>query len=277
MLGGLIGSAIGAIGGFLGQQSANESNRRIAASNSAFNAQQAQLNREFQERMSNTAYVRAVQDLKNAGLNPMLAYSQGGASSPSGSTAEAVQPAPMQNKFAAATQAAQSLASLDLAKSQADKTKAETRNVEVDTQRRELELPPSREYVVDRMYTEYAKLRHEVGIAKWDEYIVEKWLRNVGPERERIKAEARSTKALAVIRELERVEKKAQADYFHDVGKGGIYWREGRAAAGAVLGVGTAAAARRALGQGLRPRSYLQRSGPGKSGTRWTSREYSYE
>jgi hypothetical protein len=52
-----------------------------------FDSHQAYLNREFQERMSNTSYQRAVEDLNKAGLSPMLAYSKGGASTPGGATA----------------------------------------------------------------------------------------------------------------------------------------------------------------------------------------------
>ena len=52
-----------------------------------FEADQAQINRDWQEMMSNTAYQRAMKDMKAAGLNPILAYQQGGAATTSGATA----------------------------------------------------------------------------------------------------------------------------------------------------------------------------------------------
>jgi hypothetical protein len=58
------------------QKEANQMNMQLASN---------QMN--FQERMANTSYQRVVEDLKAAGLNPMLAYSQGGAQVPTGASA----------------------------------------------------------------------------------------------------------------------------------------------------------------------------------------------
>lgn len=76
-----IAAAIGQVGAtglaaYLSNKGARERNER-----------QIEFAREqmaFQERMSSSAYQRAMQDMRQAGLNPILAYAQGGASTPSG-------------------------------------------------------------------------------------------------------------------------------------------------------------------------------------------------
>ena len=67
------------------QMAMNQANIAMQRETNEMNVNEAQKNRAFQEQMSNTAYQRSSQDMKAAGLNPMMMFGSGGAaSSPSG-------------------------------------------------------------------------------------------------------------------------------------------------------------------------------------------------
>lgn len=120
MIGSIIGAGASLIGSAMAADSAEKSN--------ATNIRMARMQQNFQRNQRRTAYQTAVHDLARAGLNPMLAYSQGGAPAMSGASAR-VEPTikgnPGAEAFASAMAAKRQDAELEVMQTQAEKNKSE--------------------------------------------------------------------------------------------------------------------------------------------------------
>lgn len=95
---GILGAALGgaaAGASYAGSENTNAANIQIAHQTNQMqqdtaytiaenNYQEAMRARNWQEKMSNTAWQRGVEDMRKAGINPMAAFRMGGASTPSG-------------------------------------------------------------------------------------------------------------------------------------------------------------------------------------------------
>jgi len=171
-LGSAVSGLAGGVLGFIGQQQTNQKNWDISQAANAASAAQAQAQMDFQERMRQTQYQTAIEDMKKAGLNPMLAYSQGGAGVPTGSMGS-VSTAKMENALGAGVQGYQALASnsadLDLKASQTTATTAQAIKTEADTiQTKALTLKAAE----DTALSTQQKTNLEAQIRKLDEEIM---------------------------------------------------------------------------------------------------------
>lgn len=97
------------------------------------NKHEARKNRQFQERMSNTAYQRGMKDMKLAGLNPILSAKLGGASTPAGSLA-----APMQNTAKGPSEALMKMSGVNLQNQQAELASQSARNTQYEADRNQI-------------------------------------------------------------------------------------------------------------------------------------------
>jgi hypothetical protein len=120
----IVGPLLGAAGSYLGQSSANQSNRDLMNQANAFSQEQFA-----------TRYQTTVKDLQAAGLNPMLAYAQGGGSAPTSSS-----PPRMENAIGnavssglAASQSMNAVLQNNLLRAQTQKADTEADNIQADT------------------------------------------------------------------------------------------------------------------------------------------------
>lgn len=135
-----IGSSL--LGGLFGRSGASKQNKMQIAEN--------QKNRDFQERMSNTAHQREVEDLKAAGLNPILSANGSGASSPGGGVANIV------NENAELSNSARDLSSKiqqnPVVNAQVKNLQAE--NERIKEQTRQLQISNAQQGVLTPLYQE---------------------------------------------------------------------------------------------------------------------------
>lgn len=202
---------------YLGGTQANQANKDIA-----------QTNRAFQDYESSTAYQRATKDMAAAGLNPMLAYQQGGATTPAGAMAtmqnvlgpaassgvsayESINQAKQQQQ-----QIAQSQAQVDLIKAQTEVASAQAANTRSDTLIKDIQQGYWRSMI--------PKVQADTRLSQKTRDLVVKQIQNAALTGFNIVANTGNTQADTVLKELQVNQGSAFSNFFgSDIGKAAPY------------------------------------------------------